>query len=247
MEQIMSTPTGSHGAGAATPFARPARLTAVYHKHLALGARLESRQSWLVPVSYASPTDEAEVIRHGVGLLDIGDSGKIDLKSNDLDAVLAVALPQATPIPVGLTTLANGSLRALRLTPDQALLLTTPGTFHEIFNRLRNIADTVAHTHLVDLTGALCGLRLLGPNAPFVLERLTSVDLAPDRFADGALAQCGLARVHAIVLRRDATGTLGYDLFVDRDLGGYLWDSLLEAGAPLGIAPVGRGAEEETG
>jgi aminomethyltransferase len=233
-------------AGPTTFSEPPTRLTALYHKHVALGAKLESRHSWLVPVSYAAPGREAAAIQHGIGLIDIGDIGKIDVKSSDLDAVLAAVLSQSTPLPVNATEVMNDSLRVCRLTRDQALLFTTPSAFQEIFDRLHGIADTITHTHLTDLTGALCGLRLLGPNASFLLERLTSVDLAPDRFADGALAQCGLARVHAIVLRRDAAGILGYDLFVDRDLGAYLWDSLLETGAPLGIAPVGRGAEKET-
>jgi aminomethyltransferase len=73
-----------------------------------------------------------------------------------------------------------------------------------------------------------------------VLERLSWLDLAPDRFTDGALAQGSVARIHALIVRRDTTGLTGYDLYVDRDLGAYLWDVLLEQGAPLGLKPVGR-------
>jgi heterotetrameric sarcosine oxidase gamma subunit len=243
MEQTMSTSAGA--TALSTP---PARLTAVYHKHIALGARLESRYSWLVPVVYpVAPGRAAEAVKRGVGLIDIGDAGKIDVKCSNLDALLATVFAPQTPLAVNATVVVNDALRVCRLTREQALLLTSPATFQETFDRLRDIVSTIEHTHVLDLTGALCGLRLVGPNAHVLLERLTSMDLAPDRFADGALAQCGLARVHAIVLRRDAGRTLGYDLFVDRDFGAYLWDSLLEAGAPLGIAPVGRGVEEEAG
>jgi glycine cleavage system aminomethyltransferase T len=53
------------------------------------------------------------------------------------------------------------------------------------------------------------------------------------------VAQGSLSRVQAVIARRDAGGTPGYDIYVDRDLGSYLWDSLIDQGAPLGIKPVG--------
>jgi glycine cleavage system aminomethyltransferase T len=71
------------------------------------------------------------------------------------------------------------------------------------------------------------------------------VELAPRRFGHGAAAQAAVAKVHALIARRDRGGIAGYDLYVDRDLGVYLWRSLLEAGAPLGLWPVGRDAEGE--
>jgi len=56
-----------------------------------------------------------------------------------------------------------------------------------------------------------------------------------------------------LIVRRDTAGwhmqhagrvyairPYSYDLYVDRDLGAYLWDVLLAQGAPLGLKPVGR-------
>lgn len=238
MATSVKAPTG---AGKTPTWNRPVRLTALHREHLAHGATLVDRDGWLVPGSYGNAASEAAAAREAVGLSDIGESGKIDIKSDDLDAALAAAFPGGKPVAVGATAPAgtDGAARVCRLTSGQALVITGPGALADTLEALETAA-ALACTHVVDLTGALCGMRLLGPKAPALLERLSSCDLAPDRFADGALAQCGIARVHAIVARRDAGGVTGYDLYVDRDLGGYLWNTFMEQGAPLGIKPIGR-------
>lgn len=223
---------------------RPVRLTALHREHVGHGAELVERDGWLMPLSYGDAEGEAAALREGVGLLDIGHGGKIDVKSGDLDALLGAVFPRIGRVEVGTTARAasDGATRVYRLTGEEALLLTPPASLQGTLENLDRAASSVACTSVIDLTSALCGVRLLGPNAPAVLERLCSLDMAPDRFADGALAQSAVARVHAIIARHDVAGATGYDLYVDRDLGRYLWDSLLDQGAPLGIRPVGLGS-----
>ncbi|HKO25642.1 MAG TPA: hypothetical protein VJY65_13005 [Chloroflexota bacterium] len=221
---------------------RPVRLTALYHAHVAAGAALVERDGWLLPRSYGNPTVEQTAVREAVGLLDISESGKLDLKSDDLDAALGDAFKGIVHVEVGRAVPAGegGKTRVCRLTEGQALLVTAPDALQGTLNALGKVASAQTCTHVTDLTSALCGLRLVGPRAPAVLERLSWLDLVPDRFADGALAQGSVARIHALIVRRDMVGLTGYDLYVDRDLGAYLWDVLLEQGAPLGLKPVGH-------
>jgi aminomethyltransferase len=230
---------------------RPVRLTALYHEHVAAGATLVERDGWLLPRSYGNPTVEQTALREAVGLLDIGESGKVDLKSDNLDAALGAAFKGLGRVEVGRAVPAGegGATRVCRLTDGQALLVTAPDALQGTLDALGKVASAQSCTHVADLTSALCGLRLVGPRAPAVLERLSWLDLAPDRFADGALAQGSIARIHALIVRRDTAGgrmqyaSTGYDLYVDRDLGTYLWDVLLEQGAPLGLKPVGYETE----
>ena len=220
---------------------RPVRLTALYHEHVAAGAALVERDGWLLPRSYGNPAVEQAAVREAVGLLDISEHGKVDLKSDDLDAALGAAFKGLGRVEVGRAVSAGerDTTRVCRLTEGQALLVTAPDALQGALDALGKVAFAQTCTHVTDLTSALCGLRLIGPKAPAVLERLSWLDLAPDRFADGALAQGSIARIHALTVRRDMTGLTGYDVYVDRDLGAYLWDVLLEQGAPLGLTPVG--------
>jgi aminomethyltransferase len=224
---------------------RPVRLTALYHEHVAAGAALVERDGWLLPRSYGNPTAEQIAVREAVGVLDISESGKVDLKSDNLDAALGAAFKGLGRVEIGRAVSAGqgGTTRVCRLTDGQALLVTAPGALQNTLDALGKVASAQSCTHVTDLTSALCALRLLGPKAPAVLERLSWLDLAPDRFTDGALAQGSVARIHALIVRRDTAGLTGYDLCVDRDLGAYLWAIVLEQGAPLGLKPVGYETE----
>jgi aminomethyltransferase len=243
------------------------RLTALHRQHLALNASMVERSGWLLPALYGDPDGEMAAIREQAGLSDIGESGKIDVKGRDLDGVLTELAPEAGRIEVGHSAPFGGTT-VLRLTMDQALLLVPPDDRQGVLERVQSAAAAHVCAHAVDITGALCGLRLLGPGAPTVLEHLCALDLAPDRFADGAVTQGAVAAIHAIIMRRDAGRGArrrlhGYDLYVDRDLGAYLWGVILENGeeassrgrgpftgngagaGPYRIRPVGRLVEEE--
>lgn len=225
---------------------QPVRLTALYHQHLGREASMAERDGWQLPRHYGNIEAEHRTVRGGAGLLDIGESGLLDVKSVALDALIATAFPTLGTVAVGHWAKAGGGTRIARLTLDQAEVITAPGAAQATIETLRGAASDPC-THLTDLTGARCGLRLLGPAAPAVLERLCSLDLTVGAFPEGSVAQTGVARIHALVARRDSGGLPGYDLSVDRDFGVYLWDALLEAGTPLGLAPVGRDVEEGLG
>jgi aminomethyltransferase len=238
------------------------RLTALYHEHRARGAAFVERDGWLLPRAYGNPAAEGAALREAAGLLDISECGKLDVKSATFDAVLASAFHDEPPLG---DPSRDPSFCVYRLTSEHALVVTAPAAASSILQNLQSAAAAAACAHVTDLTSALCGLRLLGPRAPAVLERLCALDLADESFAasfdpwNGKVAQGAVGGVHAIIASlslvsssealsqpdgatSDATSQHGYDLYVDRDLGAYLWSTLLEAGAPLGLLPVGRAA-----
>ncbi|PSB35708.1 DUF1989 domain-containing protein [Stenomitos frigidus] len=87
-------------------------------------------------------------------------------------------------------------------------------------------------------------LALQGPLARELLRPLVTFDpfyhvetldeLAYFRFATGTVAG-----IPALVSRTGYTGELGYELFVQPDRGAALWDALMQAGAPMGLTPMG--------
>src|SRR5947209_20494649 len=83
------------------PWDRPVRLTALYHDHLAAGAEMDERDGWLIPRSYGDSRAEEAALREAAGAIDIGESGKLDLKSDDIDAILAAAFTGYEPVTIG--------------------------------------------------------------------------------------------------------------------------------------------------
>lgn len=228
-----------------TRWDRPVRLTPLYHEHLALGATMTERDGWLLSQSYGDRSRELATLHDAAGLLDRSEQTKIDLKGDGIDALLRAVFPAMESAEVGRSATGVDGALVYRLTDEEALVITSPDVGVRTLHTLSSAAGEHRCVHVVDLTGSLCGLHLLGPQAPAVLQRVSALDLAPDRFAAGAVVQGAVAKVHAVVARRDTAELIGYDLYVDRDLGAYLWDTLLEIGAPLALRPVGREAEEE--
>ena len=206
-------------------------MSALYRSHLALGARWVEEGEWRLPESFADPEWEALRVRQGVGLQDVSAIGKLDLKGRDGERLLAGLAPQ-------------DHLSVLRLTPDQILILTLPGRQGQVaLGLLQILSRTPGCAHVTDVTGALSAFALVGPGAREVLAKLTSLDLPPDAFPNGACAQGGLAKVHVLIHREDWDQLPAYRLLLGRELGEYGWEAIQKAGASLGLVPFGLAAE----
>jgi aminomethyltransferase len=93
-----------------------------------------------------------------------------------------------------------------------------------------------------DLSDDLALLAVQGPNAVALVAGMTAdavTDLRPFHFKDTSIAG-----VHGAVSRTGYTGEDGFELYVDSPDAAGLWDTLLEAGKPAGLVPVGLGARD---
>jgi heterotetrameric sarcosine oxidase gamma subunit len=131
------------------------------------------------------------------------------------------------------------------LRPDLFLVLTAPGGEADL---LAQLAKTqAAHTGLVtitDLTHGLAALALLGPRSRDVLRRLCALDLSDAAFPNATARTTSLAKTRQTIVRSDLGGLPTFTLLGARSLAAYLWDSLLETGAPFNLAPLGVTALE---
>jgi len=84
-------------------------------------------------------------------------------------------------------------------------------------------------------------MSLSGPQARAILEPLTEgVDFAT--FPHMSLAEGRVAGVPARLFRVSFTGEASYEINVPASTGLHVWDTLLAAGAPLGLTPYGTEA-----
>ena len=75
-----------------------------------------------------------------------------------------------------------------------------------------------------------------GSPAARMFAKLCAIDLAPDRFADGSIAQTSVARLSAIIIRDDVNSQLGFSVLVESASAEYFWDCLLDAMGEFGAA-----------
>jgi len=81
-----------------------------------------------------------------------------------------------------------------------------------------------------------------GGQSPAMFAKLCGVDLRPAKFPDLSIAQTSVARLSAIVIRDDRSGTFAYHLLADSASAAYLWDCLIDAMAEFDGRPVGLAA-----
>ena len=105
------------------------------------------------------------------------------------------------------------------------------------------LEDHAPETVSVDVEeGAKSTIGLWGPNARLLLQRCTDADVTNEGFPYFRAKRIYVGEVPVIALRVSYVGELGWELWAPTEYGQRLWETLQEAGADLGVRPMGAGA-----
>ncbi len=229
-----------------------AKLTAMHGAHRDLGAEFIYRDGWKLPGRYSAGEEEVARVKESGGIFDISPVGKLSFQGADVLAGVAQALSLPDPLVVGKAVRcpsptasedSRESVTVSGLTYDEAMVFTSPGARESVAEALEEQLASCAY--MIDLTSAWAGIGVVGPRVGDALARIVELDLDPERFLDGACAQVKTAEVHALIVRGDVSGELGYQLYVTRDYGEYMWEALVHGGRGVGVGPVGIDAFEQ--
>lgn len=168
------------------------------------GATFEERDGWLVAVSL--PHEERHLER--AGIVDLSHLAKVEVTGD-------------VPSPVVGETLRH------TITKDKAIVLSPTAQGAAVRARLAEAGGAV-----LDVTGALSALAVIGPEAPAVLRRLTHLHSFP--------ASGDVSHVTAHVLLYPG----GYLLVFPQEYGHYLWEIAVDAAEQFGGGPAGVAAIE---
>lgn len=227
------------------------RATPLAERHRALGARLIDFAGWLMPVQYAGILDEHRAVRERAGLFDLSHMGELFVEGPDAGAALAHAVvSDPTALAVGRAHYSmicapdGGTLDDLivyRLAEERFLVVANASNARLVSDLLaERIGGFRAILDDRSLATALCAVQ--GPRSIDIVRPLTDVDLAALRYY--AIAEGSVAGIPALVARTGYIGEDGFEMFVENERSGELWDALLAAGLPHGLAPVGLGARD---
>ena len=86
---------------------------------------------------------------------------------------------------------------------------------------------------------ALAGLAIAGPKARELLAAVSGEDVSNEAFRFMDIRRLGVGLAEALVGRVSYTGDLGFELWVRSDEQRHVFETLMEAGAPFGLAPFG--------
>ena len=247
------------------PVGRPLKTSPLYPVHKAKGAEFISSYGYEGPAYFAPvgerfreiPTfgrsnafaiigDEARAVRKSVGVVDISSGSKYLVSGPDAEAflrkVIASPLPatgrSASALMLAATGKMLGDLTVTRLA-DGRWLLTAAVYMQAIYARwFEQHAAGLAVT-IENVSEQYGGLYVIGPNAPAVIDALTSHYKIGSTLAAGATvdAAVGYAPCHVIASR--TTGEAGFELYAPAAYLYGLYEQVLAAGAEFGIRDVG--------
>jgi aminomethyltransferase len=225
--------------------------TPLLDRHEALGARMVDFAGWLMPIQYAGILEEHRAVRSAAGLFDLSHMGELIVEGPDAGKALAAALVTDPPaLAIGRAHYSMICAEDGGIIDDLIVYRLAEGQFMVVANasNARVVSDTLAERldgrrAVLDDRSLATGLvAIQGPRSIEITSRLTGVDLAAIRYY--GIAEGVVAGIPAQIARTGYTGEDGFELFVDADRVGEVWDALLEAGGPDGLIPVGLGARD---
>jgi dimethylglycine dehydrogenase len=251
------------------PVMRPWRTTALYDRLKAQGAvygtsfGLEHAQ-WFAPDgvepvevptfkrSNAFPhvAGECRAVREAVGLIELGNYAKYEIKGPGagawLDALLAGRMPGVGRVRLMPMLSQKGRLIGdftLGRLAEAELYMFGSGLAQQAHMRwfLHHLPGS--GVHLRNRSSELVGLGLAGPRSRELLSRLTRADVSSAeefRFLD--FRRMEVSGVPSLVARVSFTGELGYEIYCTGDYQLALYEAIAGAGADLGLRPFGARA-----
>jgi aminomethyltransferase len=224
---------------------------ALTNKHISLGAKMVPFAGYNMPVQYEGINAEHATVRQGVGVFDVSHMGEFILKGeNALDLIQRVTSNDASKLYDGKIQYSclpnqNGGivddLLVYRIDEKSYMLVVNASNIEKDWNWIQqyNTKDVEMH-NISDKTSLLA---VQGPKAAEALQSLTDVDLASMEYYTFVKGQfAGVDNV--LISATGYTGAGGFEIYFDNEHADKIWDAIFEAGASLGIKPIGLGARD---
>ena len=275
LAKLLGTTPGEVGTTTSRPFVHPVpmshlagrgfapyRLTPLHSRHELAGAVFMQAGVWLRPEFYKAGgktrleavREEAAAVRAGVGIIDVGTLGKMEISGPDAAAFLErIYTGRFANMKVGMTRYALMLDEAgviiddgvvARLGEQRFYFTTTTTGAANIYREMTRLNTLWSmEVGIVNATGAYAAVNLAGPRSRDLLSGLTNLDLSAEAFPYLGVREAGIAGVPARLLRVGFVGELGYEIHVPADRACALWDALMEAGRVQGIRPFGVEAQ----
>ena len=225
--------------------------TPLYAEHVRLGAKLVPFAGWEMPIQYKGIAAEHTAVRERVGLFDVSHMGELHVTGPGalaaVDSLITNDLSKAANGQAVYTCCCNAQgtilddLIVYRRADDDVLVVCNASNrpkisahFREALAGRAQFRDESDDTALIAVQGprALELLKLAGSS-------IDPSELKSFRFADGSVAD-----VKVTIARTGYTGEDGVELFCPNAGAARVFGALLDAGAPLGVEPIGLGARD---
>jgi aminomethyltransferase len=226
------------------------KKTALYDKHVSLGARMEPFAGYIMPIKYTSVKDEHNAVRSGVGVFDLSHMGEFRIKGKDASKFLDYLLTNDSEVEPGKAYYSAmcypdggivDDLIVYRLAEDEYLMIVNASNIEKDWAWVNNHTSGYS-LNLTNESDETALIAIQGPDAEKVAQKLTDVNLSGIEYY--AHASGDFAGKKALIARTGYTGEDGFEIYITFADAPAVWDAVMEAGKEFGIKPIGLGARD---
>ena len=228
------------------------RQTALIEAHRQAGARLIDFAGWEMPVQYKGIVDEVTLVRHHAGIFDLGHMGRLVVSGPDREAFVE-RLFSANLGKMKFGKAKYGFLLNEQGFPiDDVIVYRDKDAVHVVINAGNREADDRWVRDQAKASGLRATVRnvsdeqamiaIQGRESEATMQPLCSVDLSSIPYYGFASGK--VSGVDTLIARTGYTGEDGFEVFPEHAKGRRVWDDILGAGKPFGVAPIGLGARD---
>jgi sarcosine oxidase subunit alpha len=243
---------------------RPIRLSPIHGWHVANGAQLTEAGAWLRPWYYSKRGEnirqvyvrEATNVRENVGLVDVSTLGKIAIQGPDaaefLDRVYVngFKLLKIGRIRYGVMLRDDGFVlddgTTARLSETEYFMSTTTANAAKVLATLEHLLQTSWRSlkvHVTTVTDQWAAIAIAGPKSRQLLQAVArNADLSAQSLPNMTLMHALIADAPVRIHRMSYSGELAYEVYVPSGYGLHVWNTLIDTGTPIGVAPYGTEA-----
>lgn len=195
------------------------------------------------------PEREYFAFRHSAGVIDVSPLFKFEIHGPDAAALLSrVTVRNIGKLKLGQIVYCCWCDEFGKVVDDGTVMRLGEAHFRMTANEpsvawLTRYARGL-NVQIEDSSARIAVLSVQGPQSRDVLRKLVDFDVDALKFFRCADGRVGGLR--AMVSRTGYTGDRGYEIWVEPDDAGELWDLILDAGQPFGALPCGLDAMDIT-
>jgi len=228
------------------------KKTALYDKHVSLGAKIVPFAGFDMPVQYSGVTEEHFAVREKVGLFDVSHMGQFFIEgpnavallqkvtTNNID-VLEDGKAQYSCLPNE-----NGGivddLIIYRINAEKYFVVVNASNIDKDWDHISKYNAEIG-AKMTNSSDEMSLLAIQGPKAVETLQKITDTNLSDIpyyHFTIGNIA--GVSDV--IISNTGYTGSGGFEIYFNNSNADQLWDAVIEAGTDFGIIPCGLAARD---
>ena len=228
------------------------KKTALFDKHVSLGAKMVPFAGFEMPVQYSGVTEEHFAVREKVGIFDVSHMGQFFVEgssakdllqyvtTNNVDA-LEDGKAQYSCLPNG-----NGGivddLIIYKMEDEKYFVVVNASNIEKDWNHISKYNEKFG-AKLTNASDEMSLIAIQGPKATETLQKLTDTQLSEIpyyHFTVGTVA--GVSDV--IISNTGYTGSGGFEVYFKNESAEKIWDSLTEAGEEFGLIPCGLASRD---